>query len=639
MPLLRTTVGQLMVNDVLPEDMRSQTRVLDKKGLSSLLREVATRYPDRYREISHKLVNIGWEAAQTTGGFSFGLEALRQARVAAAARKLLRARITRILDDPRLDEDGKDAAILKAAGALSARQGDEILGESLEDANPLAYQVLSGSRGSKMNLASLRGSDLLYVDHRNRPIPFPILRSYSQGLSPAEYWAGSYGARRGIADVKFATRDAGYLGKQLNQIVHRLLVTAADAEQENPTLRGYPVGTDDEDSEGAFLASPAGGYARHTVLSPKILADLREKGVKRILVRSPIAGGPADGGIYARDAGVREFNRLPSRGENVAMAAVQALAEPVAQGALSSKHSGGVAGAAASQLASGFDYVNSLIQVPKTFKGGAAHSQLDGTVLRVEDAPTGGKTVWIEDQPHHVAKEFNVLVCRGDKVEAGDVISEGLPNPAVIVKHKGIGEGRRYFVQAFRDALRNSGMSGHRRNIELLARGLINHVRLTDETDSGVPDDIVPYHELEHTYQPRSGFRTLAAKDAVGKYLERPYLHYTIGTKVRPKMLPDFEEFGVRQVDVHDEPPPFEPEMIRGMASLQHDPDWLTRMFGSGLKAGLLRGVHRGAASTTQGTSFVPGLVQAVDFGQVGKVITPRVEQQRQRQERGGGIL
>jgi hypothetical protein len=94
-------------------------------------------------------------------------------------------------------------------------------------------------------------------------------------------------------------------------------------------------------------------------------------------------------------------------------------------------------------------------------------------------------------------------------------------------------------------------------------------------------------------------------------------LHYTIGTKIRPSMVKELEEFNVADVNVHDNPPPFEPEMVRGMYSLQHDPDWMTRMYGSGLKKSLLRGVHRGSTSEERGTSFVPSISRSVDFGRV----------------------
>ena len=174
--------------------------------------------------------------------------------------------------------------------------------------------------------------------------------------------------------------------------------------------------------------------------------------------------------------------------------------------------------------------------------------------------------------------------------------------------------------QAFRDA----GIKGHRRNIELLAKGLINHVRLTKEVGDYVPDDIVTYQQLERSWKPRPGSELLNPNNAIGRYLERPYLHYSIGTKIRPSMLQDFRDFGIAEVETHDEEPPFQPEMIRGMSNLQHDPDWITRMFGSGLKTGLLKGVHRGATSDPTGTSFVPGLARGVDFGHIGKVQSPK---------------
>jgi len=504
-----------------------------------------------------------------------------------------------------------------------SEQQDEIFDESWKEHNPLATQLVGAGRGNKSNLASLRGSDGLYQDHRNNIIPIPVLRSYSQGLSPLEYWAGTYGARQGVMAVKFATQDAGFLSKQLNQIVHRALITAEDRKDAWPTLRGLPVDTDDDESEGSLLASDAGPYKRNTTITPKILHDLRKKGINRILVRSPAVTGTPDGGLYARDVGVREFGKIPVRGENVGLTAAQAISEPISQGQLSAKHTGGVAGQ--SKAVSGFDYINQLVQVPKTFKGGAAHATVDGVVTAVEPAPAGGSYVTINGEKHYVAAGYELKVKRGSKVEAGDVISEGTPNPATVTQYKGIGEGRRYFIKAFRDAMKEGGMKAHRRNIEILARGLINHVRLTEEMGEYAPDDIVPYSMLEDSYKPREGFRAMPPGSAVGKYLERPYLHYSVGTKIKPSMLKDFTDFKINKLDVHDDPPPFEPEMIRGMANLQHDPDWMTRMFGSGLKGSLLKGVHRGASSTDTGTSFVAGRAKAVDFGRTGFVQSPKL--------------
>jgi hypothetical protein len=626
MARLQTTAGQLMVNDVLPQDMRDYGRVLNKKSLNALLRDLALKHPEKYREVSQGLSQIGWQASYTTGGQSFGLQHLQASPVAAKRRSQLRLALASLYDDDSLSDEEREQKILRLVGKVSEKQEKEIFEEQDAKDNPLAEQVQAGSRGNKMNLASLLGSDLLYTDHRGRVIPFPVLKSYSQGLSPAEYWAGAYGARKGVIDVKMATRDAGFLSKQLNQIVHRGLITDTDEKVQKPggPIRGFPVDTDDVDNEGASLAHAVGGYERNQTLTPKVLEDLLQRGFKRILVRSPAVGGPADGGVYARDAGVREFGRLPVRGENISLGAAQALSEPLTQAQLASKHSGGVATASASRAISGFDYINQMIQAPKIFKGGAAHAEVDGTVQSVEKAPAGGHYVTVGGEQHYVGEGYAVTVKPGEHIEAGDVISEGSPNPAVIVKHKGIGEGRRYFVKAFRDAYREAGLPSHRRNIELLSRGLINHVRMTDEAGDFNPDDIVSYAQLEHNWKPRPNTRQLKPSAAIGQHLERPVLHYSIGTRIRPRVARELEEFGVAQVDVHENPPPFEAEMIRGMTNLQHDPDWLTRMYGSGLQKSLLSATHRGAASDPLGTSFVPGLAQSAGFGQVGKVVTPK---------------
>jgi hypothetical protein len=615
--MLSATVGQMLVNDALPEDMRDYSRVLDSKGVKSLLQQVAKQYPERYREVSFKLNQVGQRAAQDQGGMSFGIRHLRRSKVANEIRQRIQGELRNILADDSLTDQQRTDKIIRVVGRESSPQQKAVLEEAIKDKNPLALQVLSGSRGKPMNLASLLAADMLYSDHRDEVIPIPVLRSYSEGLSPEEYWAGTYGARRGIIATKFATQEAGFLSKQLNQAGHRLVVMGEDGEEDGPDapVRGMIVDTDDMDNEGSLLARDIGPYKKNTPLTPKILKHLSRLGKSRILVRSPLVGGSPEGGVYARDVGIRENGTLPGRGEQVGLQAAQALSEPISQGQLSAKHSGGVAGQ--EKAVGGFQYINQLIQTPKRMQGGAAHSTLDGTVQRIEPAPAGGHYVTINDEKHYVGEGFDLKVKKGDEVEAGDMLSDGIPNPALITKYKGVGEGRRYFVNEFRKAMAGSGMQGHRRNIELLARGLINHVKLTEETDDHVPDDIVPYSTLEHTYKPREGHERLTPKKALGQYLERPVLHYTIGTKIRPSMLKDFDEFGVTEIPVHKNPPPFEPHMVRGMYQLQHDPDWMTQMYGSGLKKSLLESVARGATSEERGTSFIPSLATGTDFGEV----------------------
>ena len=614
--MLKTTLGQLLINEALPEDMRNYDRVLDKKNMGALATDIAKRYPDRYREIMKKIHDTAREVSYTTGGLSMGLKDIRPTFASRRAELEVRKKLRQIMANPQLQEKDRQLKILQLAADTQKKLVEDVYNEALETNNPLVHQVLGGGGGNKFSLNSIIGADLQYVDHKDEPIPLPVLRPYSRGLTPAEYFAASFGTRKGVIDVKTATADAGFYGKQLTQMAHRLLVTADDDDDEEraavAVTRGLPSDVDDPDNEGAFLARPIGPYKRNTLLTPKILKDIKEMGVKDILVRSPTVGGPEDGGVYAKDVGYREKGRLPPVGDYVGVAAAQALSEPVSQSQLSSKHSGGVGGA---KSIGGFKAINALVQVPKKYPDGASHVQRDGRVQEIRPAAQGGFYVTVDGEEHYVPADRQVTVKKGDMLEAGDVLSDGMPNPAEVVRHKGVGEGRRYFVSAMRDVLKNSGITAHRRNIELVARGLINHVRLTDEYGDYAPDDIVPYSMLERTWKPRPGAVAGNPASLSNHYLEEPALHYSVGTKLTKSVADNLKKYGINNIQAHKEPPPFEPEMVRGMANISNDPDWMTRMLGSYQERGFLDSVYRGRAADTAGSSYVPALARGEQFG------------------------
>jgi hypothetical protein len=222
-------------------------------------------------------------------------------------------------------------------------------------------------------------------------------------------------------------------------------------------------------------------------------------------------------------------------------------------------------------------------------------------------------------------------------VEAGDVLSDGLPNPAAVIEHKGIGEGRRYFVRTLMDTLRESGVQANRRNIEFIGRGLVNFVTLENEMDTYSPGDTLPYNMLERFYQPREGAKEYCATNALGKYLERPILHYSIGTRIVPSVVRELEAFGLAEkVLAHDDPPPFRPVMVRGAAVAQNDPDWLTSMYGSGVKSRLLGAAHRGESANPLGSSYISGVIGNPNFasqGTRGRIVSPihNLEEMRRR--------
>lgn len=608
--MLNTTTGQVLINAVLPEHLRDYSRVLDKKGIDALTEQLADeKNPELYRKVMHALYSVGHMSAQS-GGASFSLYDLRTPVGTKVALDKLKDQVTAVTESDTLTPDQREAAVVKLVGGQASKIEQQLYDEALKSGNAFAQQVHSGSRGKKGDLRSLLVGDLLVSDHKDRIIPMPITNSYSQGVDPAQFWAGAYGARRGTIATKFQTSQAGFLAKQLSQAAHTQVVTSEDCE----TSRGIPVPADDPDNIGTVLSATAGGLPAGTVLGPR---EIRKLKGKTISVRSPLTC-EANDGVCGRCAGIREKGGFPEVGDNIGITAAQSLSERLSQTQLSKKHSAGRADyAEEAQGVQGFDLINQMVQVPKAFREAATIARTDGTVKSVSEAPQGGQFVVVGDEQHYIPPKFKVFVKPGDRVDAGDVISEGLPNPMELVKYRGIGAGRLEFTNLFRDAFRKQGMPANRRNIELVARGLINHVRVTDldGPNNTLPDDIVEYTSIERNYRPRYGHRKGMPKISVGNYLERPVNQYSIGTRVTKRVAKDLENAGIREVSYHKDPPPFVPQMVRAMETLTMSPDFQQRMAGSYLQKGLLESVHRGRSSQISGPSYIPGLMRGKGFG------------------------
>ena len=244
----------------------------------------------------------------------------------------------------------------------------------------------------------------------------------------------------------------------------------------------------------------------------------------------------------------------------------------------SAKHTAGMT--QAKKTYSGLGVIQQFTQSPEKFKDEGAVSKVDGKVEKIEEAPQGGSYVTVAGKRHYILPGHAVEVKEGDTLEAGDQLAEGLVDPEDIVKYKGLGEGRRYYADRLNKILADSGAKTDRRNTELLARAAIRHVRVTSQDGMGdyLPDDVVDYNSLQATYVPHESTKTLKTKDAVGQYLQRPVGHYTIGTRITPKVASYLDEHGYNEVEAAATAPGFKPEMIRLRTASHSNPDWLASM-------------------------------------------------------------
>lgn len=618
-----TTIGQVLVNDALPPRFRDYGRVMDSKGIEEVLEAIAREDPDSYAGVTKRLMDIGNAAAYDTGT-TIRLSDLRPSYDKRPILQALDIAEAQIRNDKNLTDAQKSEMVEKLYEKANGRIMEETYNSELARKNQLALQVASKARGNKTQLAAFISTPGTYSDPSGKMVPMFIRHSFAEGLSPAEYWAGSFGARTGVVSTKTATAKGGAFGKLLSASAIAQVVTEDDCETEG----GLPVKVDDDDNIGAVLARPAGGYEAGTVITKNVLSDLRkDKRHDEIVVRSPVTCGCKDG-ICSKCAGIRETGGFPPIGYNLGTNAASAFAERITQGALNVKHSGKkTTGKGHYQ---GFNMFTSLAKVPKVFPDRATISSVDGTVSKIEDAPQGGTYIFVtdpkgEEKRHYVAPGYDLEVKVGDELEAGDQMSDGVIDPSELVKYKGIGEARRYWANRFTQAIRDSGMAANRRNAEVLARTVMNTVRLNneDEAGEGLPGDVVTYTRWSNGFKPRSSSAYVAPTVAsVGKFLEQPVLHYTIGTRITPSVIRTMKKFKVDRMMVNDTQPDVTPFMERIEDSNAEKPDWMARLGTTYLKSRLQEDVARGAKSNLHSTEPYPGIAKGVEFGDWGQPLS-----------------
>lgn len=282
----------------------------------------------------------------------------------------------------------------------------------------------------------------------------------------------------------------------------------------------------------------------------------------------------------------------------------------------SAKHTAGMTKGKKSY--SGLPVIQQFTQSPEKFKDRSALSEVDGKVESVEEAPQGGMYVTVGSKRHYVPTGHEVLVKEGDVVEAGDELADGLADAEDIIRLKGLGAGRKYYSDRLCQILADSGAASDPRNVEIIARGAINHVRISGNESVGdyLPDDVVDYNAMQATYTPPDTSRMLAPQQAVGKYLQKPVMHYSIGTRITPKVIKDITDNGYDSVLADDKKPEFEPEMVRLRTASHNSRDWMASQATSYLTQQLEDSAVRGDdTNVLSNDDYRPRLAYGRGFG------------------------
>jgi hypothetical protein len=587
---MATTLGQHLVDSILPSKWRGQG-ALTKGNLNKVLLGVAKEDPSKYPDVVTKLKRLGDEVA-TLDGISVGLDdiAPRTAERDAALK-------------PHVDAFNKATNTPDKIKALVGGQ-DAMLTLARNHPGTMGEMVRAGGRGNAAQLMRTVGAPVFAEDSKGKVIPWLVNKSFSEGLKPADAWVMGGQARVNAVLSNISVVEPGDLAKILVNNMGDQLVTKIDCGTKN----GISMLPTDPHIIDRYQAGT------NKLITPQLASSLAKDG-KSVIVRSPMTCEAAHG-VCQHCQGLSTSGHMHPIGTNIGVRAAQALAEPLTQFALNAKHGGRVVGVDDEKRLEGIKGVRALLEIPESFAHKAVLADRDGSVTKIDKAPQGGHFIFVGDGSHYVPPAHKVAVGLGQSVYAGDLLSDGVPKPDEIVQHKGLGEGRRYLVDALSDVYKRAGSEVDKRHLETLAKSVLNHVQVSDPGphDAFIKGDIVNYNQFHAALA--ASKKRLPTTDAIGETLADGVLHHMAGTVITQPIADGLMRHGVTSVAIAGEGPRATPFMRPASRTPLLNPDWMARLAHRYLKESLLKGIHQGDVSNLHGASPVPAYVAGTEFGQ-----------------------
>ena len=387
---MKTTVGRILFNDVLPPQLRFYNEVADKTALRSLVSNcVRLLGNEATATVLDNLKQLGFEYA-TKSGISIALNDIEEppgkAKLLKEADKLIKLAEDQF-NRGFITEDERYENAVQVWMETTDKIAEDI-SQSLDRYGGVYMMATSGAKGNISQIAQMAGMRGLMTDPSGKIIDFPIRSSFRDGLSPMEYFISTHGARKGLADTALRTSDSGYLTRRLADVAQDVIVTEEDCS----TTEGVWISGDSKGGSLPSLGERIIGYlAAGEIADPRtgeVIASRNEEideekveriikaGITQVYVRSPLSCHAQFGVCqycYGRDLARRQLVNL---GTAVGIIAAQSIGEPGTQLTLRTFHTGGVVG---TDITSGLPRVEELFEA-RIPKSKAIISEIEGTV-------------------------------------------------------------------------------------------------------------------------------------------------------------------------------------------------------------------------------------------------------------------
>lgn len=543
--LLITTVGKLIFNEILPESfpymneptkqnieentpekyfvettvnvkehIAAQEEIAPfKKGiLGKIIAEIFKKFHiTETSKMLDRMKNLGFRYS-TKAGITVGVSDIIVLKEKKEIISEGQTKVDNVLKQFRRGLITEDERYERVISIWSAAK-DTIQGKlmaSLDKRNPIFMMSDSGARGNASNFTQLAGMRGLMANPAGRIIELPIKSSFREGLTVLEYFISTHGARKGLADTALKTADSGYLTRRLVDVAQDVIIRDDDCG----TDRGIRAEAIREGTEIIEKLDERliGRYCRKAVKHPEtgeiivnenelitedITVEIIEAGIDKVWIRSAFTCNTRHGvckKCYGRNLATGTEVEV---GEAVGIIAAQSIGEPGTQLTMRTFHTGGVAG---DDITQGLPRIQELFEA-RNPKGQAIISEISGVVAEINEVRDKQQEIVIqgdvESRSFTAPYNARLKVAVGDKIESGQVLTEGSIDPKELLKVKDLQAVQQYLLREVQKVYRMQGVEIGDKHVEVMVRQMLRKVRVMDAGDTDVlPGTLLDVHQF-----------------------------------------------------------------------------------------------------------------------------------------------
>ena len=546
--MVRTTVGRLIFNEGIPQDLGFVDRtnpeqmyepeinfMCGKKQLGQIVDKCITKHGftvsatvlDTIKARGYKFSTRG---ALTVSIYDMTVPPEKEDLIHATEKEIVK--IERQFKRGFLTNDERYRLVVQAWEKTTADVSDA-LQKSMDKFNPIFMMADSGARGSQAQIRQLAGMRGLMADTSGRTIEIPIKSNFREGLTVLEYFISSRGARKGMADTALRTADSGYLTRRLVDVSQEVIIREEDCHTHDGIVvteiseKGQVIEPFTERLKGRYLTDDFVDYKTGEVLfdTQHLITNDDAKLIEKKLIEQAEAEGDPDrkpaikvrsvltcearSGVCAHCYGVNlAFNEPVGQGEAVGIIAAQSIGEPGTQLTMRTFHTGGVAGG---DITQGLPRVEELFEARRPKKM-ATIAEIGGKV-RFEEAAKGSLlniiiTADDGDTRTYAVPHTGLQVADGDVIEKGKQLQDGALNPHDVLRIRGASAVHNYLIQEVLKVYRQQGVDINDKHIEVIVRQMMRKVRVEDANDavgllSGAMADILEVEDANAAVRAR----------------------------------------------------------------------------------------------------------------------------------------